>query len=91
MKFDKIIFIGDVSMIRRFNRNIKARFNVFYPECEECLHSGLISVTYSVVHTNDVVLNSMETLNAIAQATIDAEYSHNRHAGEKCQYTIIEG
>ena len=91
MNYDTIIFIGNASIIRRFNRRIRARFNVFYPHKETRLENGLIVVVYHVMKARGFVFNSAQKLNAIARTAIDIECSHNRHAGEYVNYAIIEG
>lgn len=91
MNYDTIIFIGDASIVRRFNRNLCACFNAHYPRKERRLDNGLIVVVYRVIKTRNYVFNSAQALESIARNTIRAEYGHNIHAGEYCTYVTIEG
>lgn len=77
-QYTRIIITGSPAYIKRFNRWLKSRYNVNYPDREERFDKlGIVSIRWTIkYHDNWFLGNSEEALNIIATY---AEREHARH------------
>ena len=89
MKMDKITFIGQPSMVKRFEKLLKRSFNVSLPDSEIRMEKiNLVQVVYSVNHASTPYFNSAEALELIAAYAVQQEFNHNAYASNNYGYEI---
>lgn len=81
-QYSRIIVTGSPAFVKRFNRWLKNRYNVNYPDFEERYSKlNMVSVRWTVkYHDNWFLGNSEECLHAIAEAAAEEHTRHTKNA-----------